>query len=592
MTSTRLEGEEMSWTVRTSAACVALAAALGVAGCGGSDHSATERRTEFGVVVGSDDSASNGTFSWKGIPFAKAPVGDLRWRAPVDPDPWSNDREAKAFGNACVQSGRLYGPGANNQYDATIGTTLGQTVGSEDCLYLNIWQPARTGGSRPVVVFVHGGSNISGYTADPVYDGAKLASTANVVVVTVNYRVGIFGFLNQTQLKTGANANDDSGNFALLDIIKALTFVQRNVSRFGGDPRRVTLMGESAGAFNIYAVLTSPLVVNANPQLFHRLMPTSGGLSLASEVPADSYPQLYPASAYQAQGNLLLLNMLVADGTVADTTAAQAYVAAHSNAEIAAYLRSKSANELLTTVLTRLAPIGASGSGPIPEGTVLPADPVAEITAGHYLKVPVVAGNTRDEGKLFPSFLALTPALGGVSGRLTSMNDAAVFALAFAYDANAAPQTTIEQWIPAVYLPTDTPVTGFTARTELLNQLTFGANRDSMLNALKSQQEEVWYYRFDWDEEPAPFNEIYGAAHGFDLPFQFGNFGPSLFSNFANTRANEPGRLDLSDAVMRSIGAFAYNGDPNTPALGVTWPTWPAKLIFDATPTAKVITVQ
>ncbi len=442
-----------------------------------------------------------------------------------------------------------------------------------------------------MVVFVHGGSNISGYTADPVYDGATLAITANVVVVTVNYRLGIFGFLNQTHLKTGANANDDSGNFAMLDIIKALTFVQRNIAAFGGDPARVTLMGQSAGAVNLYAVLTSPLVVNASPALFNRpgadqRRAVAGLGASARQLPAA----LAPASAYQAQGDLLLLNMLVADGTAADTTAAAAYVATQTDAQIQAYLRSKTPDELLTTVLTRLAPIGASGAGPIPEGTVLPVDPVAQINAGNYLKVPVLAGNTRDEGKLFPSFLALSPALGGVSGRL--LTDAQVFSMAFSYDPNAAPATTVEQWIPAVYLPTDTPVTGFTARTELLNQIFFGASRDSMLNALKAQQANVWYYRFDWDEEPAPFNEIYGAAHAFDLPFLFGNFGPSLLANFANTTANQPGRLDLSDAMMKSVGAFAYNGDPNNAALGVTWPAWPAKLIFDATPTAKVIVVQ
>jgi para-nitrobenzyl esterase len=579
----------MTWSFRRGAACAALAL-LALAGCGGSDRSPVERRTEFGVVVGTDDSAANGTFNWKGIPFAKAPVGELRWKAPVDPDPWSDDRDAKAFANPCVQSGRLYGPGQNNTYDATIGAALGTTVGSEDCLYLTVWQPARSGGPRPVVVFVHGGSNISGYTADPVYDGAMLATTANVVVVSVNYRLGIFGFLNQTQLKTGANANDDSGNFAMLDIIKSLQFVQRNIARFGGDPGRVTLMGQSAGAVNLYAVLTSPLVVAADPPLFHRLAPISGGLSLASELPPGSLATLAPASAYQAQGNLLLLNMLVADGTAADTTAAQAYVATQTNEQIAAYLRSKSADELLTTVLTRLAPIGASGSGPIPEGTVLPVDPVVQISAGNYLHVPVMAGNTRDEGKLFPTFLALSPALGGVSGRL--LTDRQVFDLAFGYDPDAAPQTTIEQWIPSVYLPTDTPVTGFTARTELLDEIFFGASGDHILNALKTQQPQVWYYRFDWDEEPAPFNEIYGAAHAFDLPFLFGNFGPSLLANFVNTTANRPGRLELSDAMMRTVGAFAYNGDPNNPALGVTWPAWPATLVFDASPAAKAIVVE
>ena len=112
----------------------------------------------------------------------------------------------------------------------------------------------------------------------------------------------------------------------------------------------------------------------------------------------------------------------------------------------------------------------------------------------------MVAGNTRDEGKLFPTLLALSPALGGTSGRL--LTDAQVFSMAFSYDPNAAPQTTIEQWIPAVYLPTNTPVTGFTARAELLNQIFFGASRDSMLNALKAQQQEVWYYRFDWTRSP------------------------------------------------------------------------------------------
>ena len=113
-----------------------------------------------------------------------------------------------------------------------------------------------------------------------------------------------------------------------------------------------------------------------------------------------------------------------------------------------------------------------------------------------------------------------------------------------------------------------------------------------MLTTLKSQQNEVWYYRFDWDEEPAPFNDIYGAAHAFDLPFLFGNFGPSLFSNIANSTANRPGRLALSQAMMSSLGAFARRGDPNTKALGTTWPAWPSKLIFDATPTDKAISLQ
>ena len=569
------------------AACAVLLLSHLVASAAPGDRAAIERNTRYGTVIGSDDSASNGTWSWKGVPFARPPVGELRWKAPADPDAWSSPKVTRQFGNACVQYGRIYGPGANNRYDATIGTTLGQAVGSEDCLYLNIWRPATGQGGLPVIVFNHGGSNVSGYTADPVYDGAALAKAANAVVVTANYRLGIFGFLDVPQLKSGTDANEDSGNFALLDLVKALQFVNRNIASFGGNPANVTLMGQSAGAINVYAMLASPLAIEARPQLFHRAVPLSGGLSLASNLPPGRIPTLNPASVALAQGNALLYNLLIADGLAIDTASAQAYAASRTAAQIAEYLRGKSPAVLLGTLLTKLAPLGLAGSGPIPDGTVLPVDPVSSIAAGNFLRVPVLAGNTRDEAKLFPTFLTL---FGGPSGRLVS--DADLFSIQFGYDPDAAPTIGIEQWIPGAYLPVATPVTGFNAKTDLLNQIFFIASRNNILDALKAQQAPVWYYRFDWDEEPAPWNDIYGAAHAFDLAFVFGNFGPSLFSNVANSSANRPGRLELSDAMMKSLGAFARRGDPNSPALGVDWPMWPATLLFDATQTHKVIGVQ
>ena len=567
------------------------AALATLGGCGGSDdEDPTLRQTSYGRVQGVNDSAKSGTYAWKGVPFAKAPTGALRWKAPAEPDAWADVKATTQFGNACAQYGRIYGPGSNNTYDATIATTLGQTVGSEDCLYLNIWRPASGDNGLPVIVFIHGGSNVSGYTADPVYDGAALAKAANAVVVTANYRIGIFGWLNVPQLKEGTNAAEDSGNFATLDNIKSLQFINKNIAAFGGDPGNVTVMGQSAGAINVYALLTSPLVVNANPKLMHKVVPMSGGLSLASNLPPGSIPTLNPASTALAQGNALLYNLLIGDGLATDTATAQAYAATQTPAQIAAYLRGKPASTLLTTLLTKLAALGLSGSGPIPEGTVLPVDPIAAINAGNYLKVPVLASNTRDEAKLFPTFLALSPALGGVSGRL--VNDATLFNTQFNYNPDAAPTITIDQWIPAQYLPVTTPVTGFNARTDLLNAIFFGVSRDNMLNALKAQQAGVWYFRFDWDEEPAPWNDIYGAAHAFDLAFVFGNFGPSLFSKVANSTANQPGRLQLSSAMMASIGALAKNGDPNNAALGIAWPAWPSQLLFDASATAKTISVQ
>lgn len=568
-----------------------LAAVLATSGCGGGDDpDPTIRTTTAGRVQGSNDSTKSGTYAWKGVPFAKAPTGALRWKTPADPDTWTGTMAATQFASACVQYGRIYGPGANNTYDATIAATLSQTVGSEDCLYLNIWRPANGDGGLPVILFIHGGSNVSGYTADPVYDGAALAKAANAVVVTANYRLGIFGWLNVPQLKGGANAADDSGNFATLDNIKALQFINKNIANFGGDAGNVTVMGQSAGAINVYALLTSPLVVNASPKLMHRAMPMSGGISLASNVPPGSLPTLNPASTALAQGNALLYNLVIGDGLATDTATAQAYVATQTSAQIAAYLRSKSPGTLLTTLLTKLAALGLAGSGPIPEGTVLPVDPIAAINAGKYLKVPVLASNTRDEAKLFPTFLAIAPALGGVSGRLVS--DATLFTNHFNYNPNAAPTVTIDQWIPAQYLPVATPATGFNARTDLLNAIFFGTSRDSVMAALKSQQASVWYYRFDWDEEPAPWNDIYGAAHAFDLPFVFGNFGPSLFSNVANSTANSAGRLALSGAMMSTVAAFARSGDPNNASLGVTWTAWPSQLWFDATASTKSISLH
>ena len=548
-----------------------------------------ERHTRFGPIVGVDDSDRTGTYFWKGVPFAKPPVGHLRWKAPVDPDSWKRPRPTQQFGNACVQYGRIYGPGLNNRYDPTIGTTLNQAVGSEDCLYLNIWRPADRRGGLPVIVFVHGGSNVSGYTADPMYEGARLARVANAVVVTVNYRLGIFGFISVPQLKSGADPQEDSGNFALLDIIKALQFIRRDIAKFGGNPANVTLMGQSAGAINVWALLTTPATVQAQPRLFHRAVPLSGGISLAANLPPGSLPTLNPASVYVLQGNQLLINQLIADGLAADAAGAQAWIASHTAAEVAAYLRSRTPAALLATLLTKLAPLGLGGSGPIPDGAMLPTNPVAAIGAGEYTRVPILAGNTRDEGKLFPSFL---PLVGG-TGNARLVTDKQLFDIQFAYQPDAPPQITIEQWIAPTYLPVTAPVTGFTARAEKLNQIFFIASRDNVLGALKSQQDKIWYYRFDWDQEPAPFNDIYGAAHVFDLPFVFGNFGPSLFANVAFSSANRPGRMALSRAMMRSLAAFARHGDPNVPAvLGTTWPTWPSTLVFDATPTEAMISVQ
>lgn len=564
----------LSPTFKTALAA-GCALALVACGGGGSSGDGTTRATSYGLVTGVE---AAGALSWKGIPYAKPPVGALRWKAPAEPDTWSTARDGSRFGNACIQNGRIYGPGAHNTYDATIATTLNTPVGSEDCLTLNIWRPDSAKHDLPVIFFVYGGSDISGYTADPVYDGSALARSADAVVVTANYRVGPFGFFNLAQLKTG-DAVQDSGNFALLDLIQALKFVKANAKAFGGDASNVTLMGQSAGAINVYALLTSPLATG----LFQKAVPLSGGISLATNLPAGNIPTLNPATTYAAQGSALLADLLIADGKATDTASAQAYIATQSAADLAAYMRSKDAGTILTTLLTK----NLTGSGPIPDGTVIPTDPIAAIAAGKYNRMPVLAGNTADEGKLFAPFLTL---LRGPAG--FTIDDATRFNMMMNFDPNAPTALTEADILNATYVPSDTPVTGWTAKAGLLASVFMAPSRDNVLNALKSQQANVWYYQFNWAQEPAPWNTVYGAAHAFDLPFLFGNFGPSLFSNAANSKANEPGRLALSSAMMASIAAFARNGDPNNAALGTTWQPWPSRLFFDATPTQPSITTQ
>ncbi|WP_418125870.1 carboxylesterase/lipase family protein [Variovorax sp. 160MFSha2.1] len=538
------------------------------------------RQTVAGKVEGVDDSARTGTWFWKGIPFAKPPVGALRWRAPAAPEPWSGIRPASKFGNACLQIGRIFSPGANNTYDETIGTMLGKPSGSEDCLFVNIWRPATEEKNLPVLLFIHGGSNISGYTADPLYDGAALAKAANAVVITASYRLGILGFLNVPQLRPGGSEGDDSGNFALLDNMAALRFIRDNVASFGGDPGNVTLSGESAGATNLLSVMTSPMAKG----LFHKAFEMSGGISLASNLPPGTLPSLSPASASLAQGESILEKLLVADGTAADATAAKNYIATRTPAQIAEYLRAQDGGRLLTTVVAA----GLGAVGPIPDGTVIPTDPIGAIAADQYAKVPMLSGNTRDEGKLFASLLGTIgfPKPGWI------VNDAQRFSMMFSFDPDAAPTLKVEDIIDPFYLPVDKAGTGYNAATALITKGLFEANRDNLLDTMKTRQSNIWHYRLDWAQEASPWNDVYGAAHAFDLPFVFGNFGPSVLSNVIRGKANEKGRLALSNAVMASVGAFMRTGDPNTPELGATWAPWPSQLLLDATPTATKITLM
>jgi predicted esterase len=227
--------------------------------------------TRFGAVQGFAD--ADDTWVWKAIPYARPPVGELRWRAPQDPVPWSGIRSERSFNAGCTQYSLLRKKAIR---------------GSEDCLYLNVWRPRDGETGLPVYVFIHGGGNEMGYASQlPSYHGNRLASRSRLVFVSLNFRLGPFGWFTHPALRKGQSDLDASGNYGLLDMIKALEWIRDNIEAFGGDPRRVTLTGQSSGGMDVLALLIAP----GARGLFQRAMVQSGVARTSSVAEADlSFP--------------------------------------------------------------------------------------------------------------------------------------------------------------------------------------------------------------------------------------------------------------------------------------------------------------
>ena len=281
---------------------------------------------------------------FRGVPFAAPPRGSLRWRPPQSVIPWQGVKEADHYSPVCMQAPT--GKDTNAWQD-------GLTPVSEDCLYLNIWTPAKTANDNlPVMVFIPGGGNFRGSASELQYDGNNLAKKG-VVYVSINYRLGVFGFLAHPDL-TKESEHHSSGNYALLDQIAALQWIQRNIAKFGGNPNAVMLYGHSAGASNLAALMASPLAKG----LFQRAAGMSGGL-----------------------GNQLRL----AQAEEAGIKFAE-QLGAHSISE----LRTKPAAEILN-VRSRL-------NAAVVDGWVLPQDVSSTFAAGRQIDVPLVAGSVGDDG--------------------------------------------------------------------------------------------------------------------------------------------------------------------------------------------------
>ena len=299
-----------------------------------------------------------GVMSFKGIPYAAAPVGRLRWREPEGPPRWSNVRDASQFGSQCPQPQRLIAGLSGGRPAPT----------SEDCLTLNIWTPARTAADRlPVMVWIHGGGFYVGSGSSPAYDGEALARRG-VVVVTLNYRLGALGFFAHPALSRDS-AHGVSGNYGLLDQIAALRWVQTNIAQFGGDPADVTVFGRSAGAYSICILAVSPLAKG----LFRR--------AIMQSLPMMFQPALRlrtgPVNLHSAES--------LGQAKAADINA----------------LRAMTADQIVEKLAAGPTLSNETHYYPIVDGWVLPEDPADLIGSRRQAAVAVLIGYNADEGNFF-----------------------------------------------------------------------------------------------------------------------------------------------------------------------------------------------
>jgi len=420
--------------------------------------------TAFGPVRGGDDGRVT---AWKGVRYAAPPTGDLRWRAPEPPEPWTDVADASAFGLVCPQP-----------VEPRIPIDLGAPQGG-DCLTLNIWASSDIAGGdrKPVMVWIHGGAYVLGSANQPLYNGRVLAAGGDVVVVTVNYRLGAFGFLDLSSFSTPGHRFDS--NLGLRDVVHALHWVRDNIAAFGGDPDRVTLFGESAGAGIITTLLTSP---------------AAGGLfagAIAQSSPATS---VYDAT----RARRVAEQFLAALGLVHDD------IDRLPDAPVDAVI---AASRTLFNGVPLQSP-GKLAFAPIIDGDLVPDNPVKLAREGRSHPVPLVIGTNKHEAALFrfmkSPLMPITP---------QAIN--AMFA-----------QIAAEQ--PNLVLPTDDQIG--TAYPRLRGKARgMGVARDIgfrmptvWLAEGHSAVAPVYLYRFDWATPMLRLLRL-GGAHATELPFVWGN---------------------------------------------------------------------
>lgn len=460
-------------------------------------------QTRFGDVGGYKDTVD--TFVWKAIPYARPPVGDLRWRAPRNPETWRGVRRKHSFSKGCTQYG-----------------VLGGINGSEDCLYLNIWRPRNMERNLPVYVWIHGGGNSMGSaTLVADYYGHRLASRSQMVFVSLNYRLGPFGWLTHPALREGVSPEDDSGNYGTLDIIQALKWIRENITAFGGDPSRVMITGESAGGINVLSLLISPVAEG----LFSRAICQSG-MSMSRSIDEG-----------EKRAEQVLEKLLVMDRKAATVEEARVLADDMSSAEIRSYLRKQSDRKLMRC-------FQAGGMGMIDnpsvfrDGYVIPEYGYETLRNGTYPnKVPLIIGSNREEYKLFM------------------------------YASRSIPWKSDLYRTVAKYRSDLWKATGVDDVARMISGLPDGP--------------PVYAYEFAWGapdaqgKGPLPGNwgTKLGAFHSLEIPFFLGTDTIEGYLQWIlYNRRNKPGRVALSRSMMEYTASFAYTGNPNR--AGSSLPVW------------------
>jgi para-nitrobenzyl esterase len=466
-------------------------------------------KVEGGLVSGT---VEDGLAVYRGIPFAAPPVGSLRWRAPQPAAKWEGVLQAGKFAPRCMQGG-----GAPS--DAAQAPDM-----SEDCLYLNVWSPAKSAGDRvPVLVWIYGGGFAGGATSIPTYSGEQLARKG-VVLVSVAYRVGPLGFLAHPGL-SAETGNHASGNYGLLDMIAGLQWIQKNVGAFGGDPRRVTIFGESAGGIAVSMLCASPLARS----LFHGAISQSGGSFGPPRV-----------------GGMPGENMV----RLADAERAGESYASSAGASSVAELRQFPAEKVLAATK------GQRGVGwPIVDGWVIPDDQYKLYQAGRYNDTPILIGYNSDEGISFSTARTPEAYVKYVRDRFGPHADN----LLKLYPVGASAVTK-----PARDLMRDA---AFGWHTWIWARLHSRAGKT-----------KAFYYYFDQHPPRTPGSpeEDHGSPHGADVPYVFQHLGGLKPPATADDQL-------VSDSMSTYWTNFAKRGDPN----GNGVPNWPA--FSDAKPAVMIL---